>query len=215
MNKKTKKIIAREFLFFLTLLIISGLFLIAVFPYNSYKERKVDNYGLKINDLNSEIEKISGKAYKKLKQQNWYHSKISDEFNVNKPPYNRIEKLWKQLQNLAIQDSLKLKWSDQWSEKVKNFHQNLGFNNGDEFQSFVLLNSLTQSDSTSLSKSELKRAELLKLEKLRDMNERDIMNENNVMNLLSILITILFIVMFILRYLIYAVKWSLKTLKTE
>lgn len=215
MNKRIKKIIAREFLVFLALVIIGGIIVLCVFPYNAIKQNKVDKLDLNIVQLENEIDSLGGNAIKKQKKQEWYYSKLSSEFDVEKPPYDKLSTFWERLEKHAKQDSLKYKWIDKWSDKVQEFHSELDFKNGNQFQDFVLNNSLTKSDSLDLKKTEKLKSELEKITEDRNETKWDKVSENHHLDIAGGVFIFLFIIMFILRYIYYAIKWSFRTLKNE
>ncbi len=209
------KIIAREFLVLLALVIIGGIIVLCVYPYNAIKQNKVDELDSKIVQLENKIDSLGRNAIKKEEKQEWYYSKLSSEFNIEKPPYNRLSDFWGRLEKHAKQDSLQYKWIDKWSDKVQEFHNKLGFKNGKDFQDFVLNNSLTKSDSLDLNKTAELNIELEKITADRNETKWDIVSENDHLDIAGGVFIFLFVVMFILRYLFYAIKWSFRTLKNE
>ena len=210
MNKRIKKIIAREFLVFLALVIIGGIIVLCVFPYNVIKQNKVDKLDSRLVQLENEIDSLGGNAIKKQKKQEWYHSKLSPE-----PPYDKLSTFWERLEKHAKQDSLKYYWIDRWSYSTQEFHSGLDFKNGNDFQDFVLNNSLTKSDSLDLKKTGKLKSELEKITEDRNETKRDKVSDNHHLDIAGGVFIFLFIIMFILRYIYYAIKWSFRTLKNE
>lgn len=215
MNKTTKKIIAREFLILLAMAILGGLLVLCVFPYNAIKQNRINDLVLKEVQLKNNIDSLGAKALEKQKKNEWYYKKLGSEFNFEKPPYTKINTFWTRIKTLAEKDSLKEMYSDKWSEKVKKFHSDLGFKNGDEFQNFVINNSLTKSDSIDLIKTDKLKTELNKIIDERYDIESEKVSENHHIDIAGGIFLALFIIMFLMRYLFYAIKWSFRILKTE
>lgn len=195
--------------------VIGGVFALCVFPYNALKKNKVHVLDLEIEQLKNTIDSIRGTAIKKQEKKEWYYSKLSSEFDVERPPYDQLSTFWGKLEKHAKQDSLKSKWIDKWSLRVQEYHRELGFKNSNEFQDFVLKNSLTKLDSIDLNKTLQQKTELDRITDDRNETKWDVVGENDHLDITGGVFIFLFIVMFILRYLLYAIKWSFRTLKTE
>ncbi len=215
MNKKVKKIIAREFLILLALIVLTSLIFICVFPYNSYQKNNID----KIDKSLSEKEKLTENLHKsvdeKIENQEWFFEKLSSEFDITNSEYSELKTLWPILQRIAENDSIEHRWNNKWEKSLTDFHKGIGFKNGKELETFIEKNSISSDDSIQLKKSEEIRKEITELKKQRAEFKYKILNDNDKLDLVGGIGVTLFGILFLLRYLIYAVKWSLRTLKEK
>ena len=213
MNKKTKKIIAREFLIILIMIALGLLIFVCIFPYNSYQNKQIN----KIENSISKKEKTTDSLHKsvnaKKKNQEWFFNKVSSEFDITNSEYSELKTLWPILQRIAENDSTEYRWNNKWEQSLIDFHKGIGFKNAQELEKFIETNSLNAKDSIQLEKSTLIRNEILGLKKRKIELENKVFDEYDRMDLLAGIGIILFGILFILRYLFYAVKWSIKTLK--
>lgn len=184
-----------------------------IFPYNSYQNKQVN----KIENSILEKEKTADRLYKsvnaKRKNQEWFYNKVSSEFDISNSEYSELKTLWPILQRIAENDSTEYRWKNKWEQSLIDFHKGIGFKNAQELEKFIETNSLNTKDSIQLEKFNLIRNEVSTLKKRKIELETKVFDEHDRMNLLAGIGILLFGILFILRYLFYAVKWSIKTLK--
>src|SRR5690606_22474658 len=140
--------------------------------------------------------------------------KITKEFENLSDKYKQISTLWPSLQSLAEKDSLESKYSGKWSQRAIDFHKKIGFKTSKDFQNFILTNSLSKNDSLELKKNEILLNDIESLKIKKNNYEVDKFNEHEQIEFTSKTLLFLFIIMFLLRYLIYAINWSIRILKT-
>jgi len=215
MNKKIKKIIAREFLLLLALILLSALIFVCVFPYNSYQENRIE----KINKKLIEREKLNDSLHKsvneKIKKQEWFFEKISSEFDISNSEYSELKTLWPILQRIAENDSTEHRWNNKWEKSLIDFHKSIGFKKGKDLQIFILNNSITSKDSIQLNKSNEIQKEITELSKQKIELKNRIFQYSEKRNFIIGISAILFGILFVLRYLFYGIKWSIKELNDK
>ena len=215
MNKRVKKIIAREFLILLVLIVLTSLVFVCVYPYNSYQKNKIEKIDSSINEKEKLTENLHKSVNEKIKEQEWFYEKVSSEFDITNSEYSELKTLWPILQRIAENDSTEYRWNNKWEKSLIDFHKSIGFKNGKELEAFIEKNSISSNDSIQLKKSEKIRAEIGKLKEQRTELKYKTLNDNDKLDLVGGIGLALFGILFILRYLIYAVKWSLRTLKEK
>ena len=215
MKLTTKKIIAREFLT-LTLVLSIGLILfLCTYPYNAFKRNQVENKSTEISDKSKKVDTLLLSFKNKIDQQKWFFDKYSNHWDISGDKINTPDKLWKRLDFLALNDSIKYKWQNVWDKELLAFNKEIGFSNPDEFQSFIDKNRISKIDSSNYDSSLAINSEIALLTKNKNDYESEILsyNEQTEFGLKAIIIS--FIILFGFRYLFYSLKWSLKILKQK
>jgi hypothetical protein len=215
MKLTTKKIIAREFLT-LTLVLTLGLIsFLCTYPYNAFKRNQVERKSIEISEKSKRADSLSLSFKNKIDQQKWFFDKYSSHWDISGDKINTSEKLWKRLDFLALNDSIKYKWQNVWDKDLIEFNKELGFLNPDEFQSFIDKNRITKTDSTNYDSSLSINSEVAALTQNKKDYDSKILsfNEQTEFGLKASIIC--FIILFGFRYLFYSIRWSLKILKQK
>jgi len=215
MKIKTKKIIAREFLTLTIVLTLALISFLCTYPYNALKRNQSKNLSIEISVKSKNAETLILPFKNKIEQQKWFFDKFSNQWDTSRGVINTYDKLWKRLDYLALNDSIKYKWQHVWDKDLIAFNKKIGFSNPEEFQSFIEKNRFTKSDSNNndLSNNIIAEINLLSLKKNKLESETMSMNEQYEFGLITLFIT--FIILFGIRYLFYAIIWSFKTLKEK
>ena len=71
MNKKTKKIIAREFLILFALIVSGLLTFVCIFPYNLYQQKRINEIENIISERKAIADSLNKSVSEKLKNQKW------------------------------------------------------------------------------------------------------------------------------------------------
>ena len=213
MNNKFKKIIAREFLIFLVMLILGIVVFLCIYPYNSYRENQIEKVNKSITEKELLADSLHKSVNKKIENQEWFFDKVSNEFDIINTEYSELKSLWPILQRIAENDSTEYRWNHKWEKSLIQFHKSIGFKNAQELENFIEQNSINSKDSVQLGKSTEIRKEIAKLTKQKDRLKRKVFNDYEKEGFAIGIGVVLFGILFLLRYLIYAVKWSLRTLK--
>ncbi|MDP4267815.1 MAG: hypothetical protein Q8880_10340 [Bacteroidota bacterium] len=213
MKLQIKKIIAREFLI-LTIVIVIGLIaFLGTFPYNYYNHSQIEKLSLIIISKTNHADSLSKSFDLKDEKQRWFFKMfIGNISDTSQYPYNTKEKLWKLTDYLARVDSIKIKFGKIWSKELIDIFKSMGFFSPEVFHKFIESNRINSLDldNKKQAKKIIKEISLLK--------DRKSKYENNILSYyqqiyfgiwMLILSSILF---FILRYLLYAIKWSIKIL---
>lgn len=211
MNQKTKKIIAREFLILLVLIIVTSLIFVGIIPYNLYQENRIEKINNSLIEKEELNDSLNRSVSDKIKNQEWFFGKVSMEFDITNTEYGELKTLWPLLQGMAENDSIEYRWN-RWEKDLIAFHKSIGFTNAKELESFIEKNSISFIDSIQLKKSDSMRMEITDLISQRNQSKSKVLNKNDKIDFVSRMGIILFGILFILRYIIYAAKWSLKTL---
>lgn len=213
MNKKIRKIIAREFLLLLVLIVLGSLIVLSVFPYNAYQRNQVVNLNSEIGLKEKQTNSLHKTVNEKIKNQEWFFVKVSSEFDIANSEYSELKTLWPLLQRIAENDSTAYRWNNKWENSLIEFHKSIGFKNPEELESFIEQNSVYSKDSIDLKKSNEIRIEIKGLNTRKSDLKRKIFTESDKENMAIGIGIILFGILFLSRYLFYAIKWSIKTLK--
>lgn len=215
MKLTTKKIIAREFLIMILVLTIGLISFLCTYPYNAYKRNQVENKSIEISEKSKKVDTLSLSFKNKIDQQNWFFDKYSNHWDISGDKINTSEKLWKRLDFLALNDSIKYKWQNVWDKELLAFNKEIGFTNPDEFKSFIDKNRITKIDSLNYDSSLAINSEIALLTKNKKDYESEILSYNEQTEFGLKALIICFIILFGFRYLFYSLKWSLKTLKQK
>jgi len=213
MKLNRKKIIAREFLLLLSCFLISGIAYIGVYPYNYVIRLKVDKLEISINPLTDEIQSLEKPVNAKLSKQKWFY----DE-NLKRDAtsgYNSYSELWKRLEYLQKSDSIIFKWNNIWDTDLKNLIKEIGFNNVKDFDKFISDNSLKTDELKTIEKVDSIKTEIANIKSQIRIIENKGLDIKDQLNFALLFLLITGIIAFPIRYLIYSIKWSIRTLNQK
>lgn len=213
MKLNKKKIIAREFLIFTICALIFGLAFFGTIPYNYVIKSQIENLETTSQSLSDNIKKIQLDYLPKINNQVAFYesSKKENWFTVGK----NYAELWSKLEKARIDGLIKKNW-DGLNLNFKNELKNkYGFNNPSDFENFIANNSLTPNEVEQ-------NANTIKIINERETIEAKILTEKyklmdfyDRLEFSLICLMIIGVLSFPLRYLFYAIKWSIKTLKQK
>lgn len=213
MKLNRKKIIAKEFLILIGCVLVYGLAYLGTLSYNHFVNYKVDKLEKDSQPIKDSIETLSKSFSDKIDKQKWFFDE-SDKLNAT-GSYTSYKELWERIENLEKADSIQYKWDNAWSADLKEIMRKIGFSNGHQFEQFIESNSLSadeinQNNSVISLNNDLDkinsqvRAEMYKIIDADEKTE------------FALACLLLFaILLFPLRYLFYAIRWSIKTLKQK
>lgn len=212
---KTKKIIAREFLLLLSSLVLTAVFLLGLYIYNYQIERSINKYDKIIYFLQIEIDTLEKTYSQKIKQQNWFSCESNTYFDYGSAS-NYYSKIWSEWESIHKynNDSIEFLWNNLWDIELKNIFDEIGFESWKELRDFVDDNTLSESELQNMSRVIIAQSDI-DLYKSAVMNQhaRKI-DQNERSKLIKSFVITLLVMVFLLRYIVYAVKWSINTLKT-
>lgn len=205
---KPKKIIAREFLYFLgTLLflaIIYGCFLI----YNVYQENRIVKIGNDISLLNNQYHIFLSRPLK-VKNKDITQDKLDDFANFITENPNATTKYVYELIPELNNDSMLLQSLADYAATTAAHKYKYKKEQNVKFPEFFVIQQ-TDIDSIEYFQS--------KIEPLRNDEAKakdDILSKSETENYISTISLWVFILTFVLRYLVYATKWSIRTIKSK
>jgi hypothetical protein len=211
MDDKKKKIIAREYIMLMIILLIGALTYLSTVLYNVILQNKIDKVNERIEINNSQIDTLIQIYRQKSNNQDSLYKKFKEEFDVSH--LKTKDAFWTRTEHVARIDSFSILWKTKWDKSIISAIQNMGFLTPDDLKSFIIDNSYTLDDlkndstATEIKKYNVDLLNNLSLKKGKILTRRD-----QIKIAVSILI-ISFILLFIIRYLIILLRWSIKTLK--
>ncbi len=211
MKLTTKKIIAREFLYFSSICFIGLICFMLIYPYNSYLEKKIRELNIQITNKGFEADSLL-KVYKsKIQNQEWYFKVMSAEFDLKE--YDTWQKWWVHTSDLAKGDYFNSTLEVLFTKD--DFYPSIGFSTADSLKRFVISNTLNNEDIESLTKSENLQTKIGELNNDKNELESDILSHNQQVDFTGKVILISVLLLFGVRYLIHGIKWSLQTLSQK
>lgn len=208
-STNNKKILAREFVFFIICLVIFILSFLFIFPYNYITQNQSANLVEEIHKKNTYIDSLQDINIKKTETQKYFTNNYIKEFDgVSDSETNK--KLWNILERIVKADSVNYNWKNKWEKTLVNFNIKMGYKSPEEFTKFIKSNVINSSDLELIEKNK-KEIKFLKAQQLEKQNNFIEINEQFRLSLFVLLSSFFFL--FILRYLVYGTKWSLKVLK--
>jgi len=211
----TKKIIAREFLILTVVAVCGSLCFLCTYPYNYHIKKEIENLNSEILRKTTLKDSLKTTFVEKQEKQDWYFNNFINEFAVYKS--NTSEKLWKRTLILTNNDSIKILWETNWrkDKQIISFFNKIGFFNPNELQNFIKENSLIKSEIINKNQAVSLEKEIQIRYNSKIDKKNKVLSYNKQIEFLKNSVCLLFIILFGLRYLLYAVKWSLKTLKEK
>ena len=212
MNLKTKKIIAREFLYLLISFFIGIIVLIGIYISNTIKKNQIQNIEANIIYKKNLSDSLSKQFKYKSNNQSWFYEKFNSKVSNH---YKSYDKLWERLENLSLEDSIEYKWNNYWDKSLISFNNEMGFNNPKEFNDFIAKNSLTKNDKYNKELSTKIGIEITILEKskIQIINKIFAPQIQSEYGKLAIIISLT--ILFGIRYLYHTIKWSVRILRQK
>ena len=144
MKIQIKKVIAREILILLGLILTSLLSFLATFPYNSRINKRVIQIDNTIWILNIEKDSLENTYSDKLYNQENFFNQVSKEFDFEK--FN-VTTFWIRTVDLLNKDSLKYRTFG--NNDFKNYLIRIGYKDFEYLASFIRSNTLTEIDKNN------------------------------------------------------------------
>ena len=215
MQLHTKKVIAREFiLFIITILLVAGAFA-GTYIYNFIQNNQV----MQLDDRIVKKTVMAGslaKPYKlKMQNQQWFYDKNNEIVDLTHTDMNSPYKLWQRLDYLAATDSIQIKLDSVWTPEIKELLVTIDFDNPQKLIAFIDKNRITETDSADFAKATTVYSEIEKVKQLKAVYKAKMFPFDKRVSFTMWIMGIALIVLFGLRYLIYAIGWSVKILKQK
>jgi hypothetical protein len=212
MKLNSKKIIAKEFLVLLSVIVITLLMFFCTELYNAFKFHQLDKINSTISFKTKLSKDLAHNYAFKSEKRIWFFKKFSNEFNIIDTKYDTNEKVWGRLEYLAKKDSIKHKIEKEWTSEMTNFIFSLGFSTPLKFKKFIEDNSENSNDINQYKESKRIQIEVKNLEIEKLNLSKEIIIKKDQINIIKYTFIVLVGFFFILRYLFYGVKWSVKIL---
>jgi hypothetical protein len=107
------------------------------------------------------------------------------------------------------------KWNYIWSKGVIETFQKIGFKNDQQFNQFILENSITKEDSRKKAKADEISPEINRIERTIRNLEYGILDNKEQFQFGFSVLAIISIIAFPFRYLLMAIRWSVKTINKK
>jgi hypothetical protein len=211
----TKKIIAKEFLFFTALISITLISFLFLLVYNQKVIYNIDNQKYikneKIKSANNLVSIYNAKIDIQTSHFNTLFRHIEKEKIFYVDDKNRND-LWNRLSYLVIKDSLKYRWHNKWNKSLVDGIKNQGYKSLKNLKNLLLKILLLKKKKVIILKviKFMMKRSLLTI-KLRIYKKR--FNNSEIKWIVLKTFILAFIVLFVLRYIKYGIAWSIKTLK--
>lgn len=210
MNIRTKKIIAREFLYTILFLLLGAGFYYSIVPYNYYLENKKNKRSTEINKLTSFRDSLASLFEEKRSAQEWFCKQVTAEYEVYN--VNNVDVLWNRFLEISNNDSIEIKWEGKWKEdNVTNFFEKIGFSNPDSLDNFIKKNSYSKFESSTKQKVENINSKISILN--RNIKSISIISHSEQIDFLKKFMLALLILLFGLRHTYCVIRWSIKILR--
>jgi len=213
-SSKQKTIIAREFLYIVTCVLITLIFSFSLYSYNTFLDYKINNQNNIIRQNENEANDLSKLYDVKTSVQENFIRNVYLNLNVE-INYNDIPKVWKRLNKLSINDSIYFKWNNQWSNSQINSIKKQGINSPSVLKKFIIKNTILDVDSKNNQKSSeiFRKTNRLKSDLL--ITKKSKISDTDFRIIIKRVFITLILIFFLLRHSIYATIWSLKTIKSS
>ena len=215
MQLKTKKLIAREFIFFLITSLLILITFSGTYIYNYTQSNNAAKFDTVILNRRSMADSLANPYKTKLKNQQWFYDKNNEVVDLKTTDFNTPYKLWRRLDYLSANDSIKIKLDSFWTPEIKALLVAIDFDDPEKLISFIDKNRITQDDSTDFNNAVLINTEVGKLKEGRAVYTNKILSLHQQIRFTLWVSLVLFIGLFGSRYLFYAIRWSIQILKQE
>lgn len=227
-----KRKIAIEFLLLVAAFIISFIVFCLTYVYNSYRLNQIKKVDVLINERKKSVESILQVYHVKIEKQLKFRSDLMtfilqhnhrptknpwDDIDFYEPnpvyylPSGNIDIFDTSLRYFKKNNKLHYDLISNFSEYGKHF----SFSHVNDFKSFIKKNQIDDVDKGKFIRSKVIENECAILSKKKQNLNSAILLFDEQINLGIITLIILIGILFPLRYLYYAIRWSLNALKTE
>lgn len=215
MKLSVKKLIAREFLILILILVVTIMSGLCIFPYNAFKQSQISSTQKEIFAQTKMSDSLSSLYDKKRNIQETFFAALATEYNLSKSKENSTEMLWKILSESYYADSIPIKYEKEWDIKLVGFLKSRGYDSGKSFQKFVEENLLNKNDSLNKRKSKKINKYISDLQIKSNHLKYEIFDTKKQIKFSLLILIFIFSIAYPLRFLILGIKWSVKTIKQK
>lgn len=192
---------------------VFGLAFLGTFPYNYIIASKIDNLEKDKQSIKQGIDSLSGPFSIKTDTQKWFYSEcVKHKATGGNKTYTE---LWEILEHKAKVDSIQYSWDNGWSNDITETIQEIGFSTGLEFEQFIESNSLSTDEITQAQSAEPLNVQLRKIKTRIRTEKYKALDSNERMEFALVCLMLIGILLFPLRFLIYSIRWSIRTIKLK
>lgn len=181
--------------------------------FNFYQQSKSQNISTEIRAKEIVADSLVRPFNNKIKQHEWFYNQNNDKIDLSGSLYDSPERLWNRLNELALKDSIRIKFRTVWTPELKKILSDIGFDNPEKLKSFIDKNRITIEDSSKYEQAKNIGTDISLLRNKRGDHDLKILSINSQIELGFWAFCIAFILLFVFRYIIYAIKWSVNTLR--
>lgn len=216
MELRRKKIIAREFLILMGCIGMGFVFYGSTFLYNAYFDHKKSSIEKDRTQKQIEISDLRATFEKKQAKQSWFFDQEKQLFDLDFPRNTEnIKVVWTYWENLEQHDSIPIYYDKIWNDKTRKLYGKIGFGNSKALSSFIRENMITKEDQEHLSKANQVGAEENALwSQYWRLNAHILSQEEQLQYTLRASLYLLFVA-FPLRFLINAIRWSIRVVRQK
>jgi hypothetical protein len=182
-------------------------------PYNYFVNSKIDNLENESQPIKDSIETLTKSFSDKIDKQKWFFDEF-EKLNAT-GSYNKYTELWERLEYFEKADSIQYKWENVWNSDLKEIIQKIGFSNGHQFEQFIESNSLSTNEINQKNSIISLNNELDKINSRIRTEKHKVLDVDEKTEFALACLIIFGVLSFPLRYLIYGIRWSIKTLKQK
>jgi len=208
MNSRTKKIIKRESTIIITILSLTLIFGLCIYPYNAIKHSKIHSIESMINSQKKSSDSLSAQFNGKLLVQKKFSDMVSAACNDSSSEQNVSVGFWEIFDKAYRADLIPSFYTSKLFNPVfLKFLKSNGFEDDKSFENFLKKNSLTKTDSLNLCESERICLEISDLENREKNYQSQIVNSEKQIKLCIWVLAILLAIAYPLRFIILAIDW--------
>jgi hypothetical protein len=122
-------------------------------------------------------------------------------------------KVWNKLYDIAKSDSIEYKWNNKWSVNLIEFNKELGFGTPQSFKSFILSSIITAEDIEKYNRAVDINSQVKSVHIKTQISVNKILSTKDQLRSAGLALIIAFMLLFFVRYMVYAIKWSITILK--
>ena len=182
---------------------------------NFYHEQQLQNLNSEIKQQQKLSDSLSANFDLKSKTQSWLFGEMNKTFKlVNDDKFTFNERtVWDTLIARAKRDNLEAYWNNRWKTNFTPLFKKLGYRNCNDFKSFVLSNIIETTDRSNKKTSLQKLGIIQNFQEQQEHIKSRVTSTDEMLHFAAYAMLISLIVLFVLRYIIYGIIWSIKTLK--
>lgn len=213
MKLETKKVLAREFMILIAVMVIGLSSFLGTYLYNFYQHKKSKNISKEIYSAKLFADSLSKPFNSKIKQHIWFYNQNNEKVNLSKAIYNNPRLLWQRLDEIALKDSIIIRYHQNWTPELKAIFTKIGFKTPEKLLDFINKNRITNTDSLMNVKANDIRKKITILKTEKHIQNSKILSFTSQVEFGWFTFCISLLVFFALRYIYYAIRWSIKILK--